>query len=353
MAVLTGSQWDSFCSQYPDIHLLQSTAWGELKRRFGWGVERIAVGNLGAQVLFRSIVPGLTMAYIPKGPVSLKGTTRTGWLEFLKEVDQICRKRHVFLLKIEPDGWRLEPLNGSEGHSESFPLEPFIEDTIPSGLIVSRHSIQPPRTILVSLTEGEELILNRMKQKTRYNIRLAQRSEVKISTTNTLELFSDMMKETGERDQFGVHSRSYYQSCYELFHSRGQCELLLASYQDEPLAMLMVFSYGQRAWYLYGASRNVHREKMPTYLLQWEAMRWAKAHGCTTYDLWGVPDEDDETLEAKFTDRSTGLWGIYRFKRGFGGTLFRSAGPWDRIYNPIFYRAYLYWKNRTDQRDLL
>ncbi|MBE0696469.1 MAG: peptidoglycan bridge formation glycyltransferase FemA/FemB family protein, partial [Anaerolineaceae bacterium] len=68
---------------------------------------------------------------------------------------------------------------------------------------------------------------------------------------------------------------------------------------------------------------------MPAYLLQWQAMRWAKAHGCSEYDLWGVPDEDEETLEAGFEKRADGLWGVYRFKRGFGGTLVRTAGAWD------------------------
>jgi lipid II:glycine glycyltransferase (peptidoglycan interpeptide bridge formation enzyme) len=83
---------------------------------------------------------------------------------------------------------------------------------------------------------------------------------------------------------------------------------------------------------------------MPNYLLQWEAIRWAKSQGCTEYDLWGVPDEDMDTLEANFTLRSDGLWGVYRFKRGFGGELKRSVGSWDRVYNPLLYRAYTLWQ---------
>jgi lipid II:glycine glycyltransferase (peptidoglycan interpeptide bridge formation enzyme) len=82
---------------------------------------------------------------------------------------------------------------------------------------------------------------------------------------------------------------------------------------------------------------------MPNYLLQWEAIRWAKSQGCTEYDLWGVPDEDLATLEANFANRNIGLWGVYRFKRGFGGELRRSVGPWDRVYNPTLYRLYSVW----------
>ena len=88
---------------------------------------------------------------------------------------------------------------------------------------------------------------------------------------------------------------------------------------------------------------------MPTYLVQWEAMRWARAQGCSEYDLWGVPDEDLETLEADFTTRQDGLWGVYRFKRGFGGTLKRATATWDRIYNPLLYAGYQWMINRRSE----
>jgi lipid II:glycine glycyltransferase (peptidoglycan interpeptide bridge formation enzyme) len=150
------------------------------------------------------------------------------------------------------------------------------------------------------------------------------------------------MEITGGRDEFGVHSREYYQQVYERFHPRGECELLIAEYEGQPLAGVIVFARGPRAWYFYGASSNEYRELMPTYLLQWEAMRWARQRGCTQYDLWGVPDEDEETLEANFTTRSDGLWGVYRFKRGFGGQLCRAPAAWDRVYQPLLYRLYLW-----------
>ena len=80
---------------------------------------------------------------------------------------------------------------------------------------------------------------------------------------------------------------------------------------------------------------------MPTYLLQWEAMKWAKARSCEEYDLWGVPDEEEETLETNFESRHEGLWGVYRFKRGFGGQLKRAAQAMDQVYNPLLYQVYL------------
>ena len=85
---------------------------------------------------------------------------------------------------------------------------------------------------------------------------------------------------------------------------------------------------------------------MAAYALKWEAMRWARARGCSEYDLWGAPDEDEAGLEADFKNRSDGLWGVYRFKRGFGGQLKRAPGPWDRVYNPIMYFLYDRWMAR-------
>jgi lipid II:glycine glycyltransferase (peptidoglycan interpeptide bridge formation enzyme) len=181
-----------------------------------------------------------------------------------------------------------------------------------------------------------------MKQKCRYNIRLAEKKGVTVRVWDDIDGFHDMIKVTGGRDGFGVHSAHYYRRAYELFHPKGKCELLVAEYESKPLAALMVFGQGARAWYLYGASNDLERSRMPTYLLQWEAIRWAKAHGCEEYDMWGVPDEGEETLEASFETRHDGLWGVYRFKRGFGGELRRAAQALDLVFNPFLYRLYLW-----------
>jgi lipid II:glycine glycyltransferase (peptidoglycan interpeptide bridge formation enzyme) len=185
-----------------------------------------------------------------------------------------------------------------------------------------------------------------MKQKTRYNIRLAAKKGVSVQSSSDIDVFFHLMEATGERDKFGIHNLDYYRKTYDLFKPIGACELLLAEFNGEPLAALMVFAAGKRSWYLYGASASLHRDRMPTYLLQWEAMKWARSVGCAQYDLWGIPDHDQEILEAEFSNRSDGLWGIYRFKRGFGGTVRRSAGAWDRVYQSILYNLYQRWVNR-------
>jgi lipid II:glycine glycyltransferase (peptidoglycan interpeptide bridge formation enzyme) len=182
-----------------------------------------------------------------------------------------------------------------------------------------------------------------MKQKTRYNIRLAARKGVTIRTTTDLDEFHGLMQVTGKRDGFGVHSREYYRRVFDLFRPRGEVEIFLAEYDGQPLGAVMVFARGRRAWYFYGASNDEERSRMPAYLLQWEAMRWAGRRGCTEYDLWGVPDEDEQALEAQFEIRRDGLWGVYRFKRGFGGRLCRAMQTWERVYISALYTLFRWY----------
>jgi len=311
--------WDAFLANHPDAHLLQTSAWAALKGAFGWEAHPLRSGDMGAMVLVRRLAPGLKLAYIPRGPVG------GDLLPLLPPLDVFCREQCVFALKTEPDA-RWDPDLEAAFHSAS--------------LVPSLQPVQPARTIVIDLRPDEQEILARMKQKTRYNIRLAARKDVTVRGWTDIAGFARMMEETAARDEFGAHSQAYYQMAYDLFHPDGGCELFLAEYEGQPLAALMVFARGRRSWYLYGASRDSHRDRMPTYLLQWEAMRWAKAHGCETYDLWGIPDAEEEVLERDFPNRSDGLWGVYRFKRGFGGEVVRSMGAWDRIYQPLHYAAY-------------
>lgn len=325
------SDWNQFLRDHPDAHLLQTGEWGELKSSFGWRVLRVVNNGFGAQILFRKLPLGFTIAYIPKLMFSDRLSVVSN--QFLSEVETICRKRNAIFLKIEPDAWKDQ---SPDTWNPSASLWAGLK------LKTSLHNIQPPRTIIIDIRGAEDDILARMKQKTRYNIRLATKKDVHVRTWNDLEGFHRMLLVTGGRDGFGVHSLAYYRRAYELFHPVGNCELLVAEYENRPLAALMVFAYGRRAWYVYGASNDEERNRMPAYLLQWEAMRWAKAHGCEEYDLWGVPDEDEAKLEAEFESRHDGLWGVYRFKRGFGGELKRSAQALDHIYNPFLYKMYLW-----------
>jgi lipid II:glycine glycyltransferase (peptidoglycan interpeptide bridge formation enzyme) len=275
---------------------------------------RIVSGDSGVQILFRRLPLGFTVGYIPKANLDPS---------LLPEINSVCKQNRAIFLKLEPDSWDSE-----------FILHP-------SSFILSKHNIQPPRTLIIDIRGTEEEILARMKPKTRYNTRLAEKKGVNVRAWDDVDSFHKMMLVTGGRDGFVIHSLEYYKRAYELLQPQGLGEILVAEYEGKPLAALFVARNGRRAYYLYGASTDEERNRMPTYLLQWEAMKWAKAHSCEEYDLWGVPDEDEATLEANFESRHDGLWGVYRFKRGFGGELKRAAQAMDRVYNPLVYWAYL------------
>jgi lipid II:glycine glycyltransferase (peptidoglycan interpeptide bridge formation enzyme) len=347
MPELTPSAWESFLAGQPRTHLLQSEAWGRLKADFGWEPVRVVdpSGAQGAQLLFRRLPLGWSLAYLPKGPVGGDPAAGfpTAWDALWPEIDRAARRRRAIFLKVEPDLW--------EG-----------EDAAPqpaAGFVPSAHAIQPPRTLRLDLSCAEAELLASMKQKTRYNVRLAEKKGVSVRlydaatapgpATDALDEFARLMQVTGSRDAFGVHAPAYYRRAYELFAPRGECALLLADYAGQALSGLMVFARGGRAWYLYGASANEHREVMAPYLLQWRAIQWAQARGCQEYDLWGVPDASAEVLEAGFESGRAGLWGVYRFKRGFGGRLSRAQGPWDRVYWPPLYWLYRRWMARRGE----
>jgi lipid II:glycine glycyltransferase (peptidoglycan interpeptide bridge formation enzyme) len=315
MPTVSLTDWNQFLSQHPNTHLLQTGEWGELKSAFGWKPVRIVSGNLGVQILFRKLPLGFTIGYIPKANIDNS---------LLPEVNQVCKHNHAIFLKIEPDSWDDSPLPKGEV----------------LGGRVSPHNIQPPRTIIIDIGGTEEEILARMKQKTRYNIRLAEKKGVTVRTWDNIESFYKMMTLTGGRDGFNVHAQEYYQRAYELLHTNDMGEILVAEYEGRSLAAIFVARHGNRAYYLYGASTDEERNRMPAYFLQWEAMKWAKERGCKEYDLWGIPDQDEATLEAEFQSRHDGLWSVYRFKRGFGGEVRRAAQALDRVYNPLLYWAY-------------
>lgn len=343
------ADWDAFVERRADGHALQTSAWAMLKSRFGWSAGRVAVleGNrvvAGASVLFRRLPLGLaTLAYVPKGPL-IDWDNPLHVSALWEGLDALCRDRHAFALKLEPD------LVDDERRTTNDKGRLPPPNLCPSSFVLRPSSpIQPRRTILLDLTKTEEELLAGMNQSTRRNIRLAARRGVVVreGTPDDLPTFYSLMQTTGERDRFGIHSFDYYRAAFELFVPRGWARLFVAEVHEAglepvPAAAIMVLALGHKAWYMYGASGNEHRERKPNHALQWEAIRWAKSRGCTTYDLWGIPDEDQVALESKFQDEDSGLWGVYRFKRGFGGRVVRYVGALDRVYNTWVYRVFLF-----------
>jgi lipid II:glycine glycyltransferase (peptidoglycan interpeptide bridge formation enzyme) len=175
----------------------------------------------------------------------------------------------------------------------------------------------------------------RMKQKTRYNVRLAEKKGVVVRVGNLEDLpaLYKMYAETSVRDGFVIRDEGYYLTVWKMFmqSSEPSAVPLVAEVDGEAVAAIFLFMFAGRGYYVYGMSRDKHREKMPTYLLQWAAMKHAKAHGCLTYDLWGAPDVFDE---------SDSMWGVYRFKEGLGGEVVRTLGAYDFAPSKFWYSMY-------------
>jgi lipid II:glycine glycyltransferase (peptidoglycan interpeptide bridge formation enzyme) len=327
--------WDAFMAAHPRAHALQQSAWGDLKAAFGWDYAQVALAEgdtlvAGAQLLFRRLPFRLgTMAYLPMGGFI---TSDSQWPELWKAVDTCAKRHRAAFLKWEPGIYR----------NETPP------DFARFGFRPSAQTIQPPRTILIDIAGDDEAILARMNQGTRRKIRQSLKNDIRYfeATRADVARFNGMMQTTGARNEFGVHAPRYYEMAYDLFVP-GSAALILAEHEGDPLAGVMVFAAGKTAQYLYGASSSLKRNLMAAYGVQWKAIEWAKARGCTVYDMWGIPDADEAALEAQFETRSDGLWGVYGFKRGWGGEVVRSAGAWDKVYNPLIYAAYqLYLKRR-------
>ena len=296
-----------------------------MKSRFGWEARIVALGSgqeiqAGALVLLKRLPLGLgKMAYVPMGGCAAdEGDNARLWAA-------IGKATGAAFIKLEP------------GH--------FAEGTAPDlagmGFQESPQTIQPPRTIVIDIAGDEASILARMNQGTRRKIRKSLKSGIEIAEGSSADLgaFSRLMTQTGARNQFGVHSEAYFQTAFDtLLPEYGT--LLLARHEGDLLAAIMIFALGETAWYLYGASARGKNNLYASYGIQWAAIQWAKRRGCHYYDLWGAPDEAEATLEARFKDRSDGLWGVYGFKRGFGGQVRRSLGAWDKAFNPAIYAAY-------------
>ena len=366
--------WNSIITKLPNPHFLQSYEWGQVKSKYGWSPLyavwiadgkfsildendrnslnidscRAAVLILKRQILNRGFAKRISVLYAPKGPLQ-------DWSDehlrnrVLNDLQAFARKQGAIFLKMDPDVVLGMGIPGEEAETKDQAGQKIMVELERRGWKYSSDQIQFKNTVLIDLTSSEEEMLARMKQKTRYNIRLAEKKGIilRIGTEEDFPMLYKMYAETSVRDGFVIREKGYYQTVWKTFLANSfsmsdsqspitpyqlpTAEPLIAEVNGEPVAALFVFYFAGHAYYVYGMSRNMHREKMPTYLLQWEAMKRAKAKGCNVYDLWGAPEAFDE---------SDSMWGVYRFKEGLGGQVVRTLGAWDYAFNPLWYRMY-------------
>lgn len=357
---MTGNNWNEIISKLPDPHFLQTFEWGQVKAKYGW-IPHYAVWTedgkwkvennpsllstfhsplvaatliLKRQVISRGFAARLSILYAPKGPL-MDWTDESLRKRVLDDLQSFAKKQGAIFLKIDPDVVLGRGVANSEDEIIENSGQAVRSDLKRRGWVESSDQIQFRNTVIVDLSASEEEILMRMKQKTRYNVRLAEKKGVsmRVGKLDDLGMLYKMYAETSVRDGFVIRDEKYYMTVWKLFMQSAEPSTipLIAEVNGEPVAAIFLFMFAGRGYYVYGMSRDAYRKKMPTYLLQWEAMKLAKAHGCLTYDLWGAPDVFDE---------SDSMWGVYRFKEGLGGEVVRTLGAYDFAPNKFWYSMY-------------
>lgn len=341
-ASIAREEWNAALRQLPAAHVLQTWEWGAFKQvETGWTPERLLYLDGGqtvgaASLLTRQAGP-LRVMYVPKGP-ALDYANPAHLDAALDHLETLARRRRALWLKIDPDVVAGTGVPGGSDPSRPACDDPagqrVLETLGARGWRLSASQVQFRNTVTLDLTQSEDDLLAGMNQGTRRKIRQASKQGVAVRAASgaaDFETLYRLYRITGERQGFLIRPPGYYREAWARFIEAGLAQAFLAEWEGTPLAGLVLFHFGPKAWYFYGMSSNEERQRVPTYLLQWEAIRWAKARGYATYDFWGAPDSFDD---------SDPMWGVYRFKDGFGGTVVRHIGAWDYAPNAALYALY-------------
>ena len=325
--------WNEFMASAPNSPILQSYEWGELKSRFGWQPLRLAIEDsgkivAGVSILKRTLPFRHSLFYAPRGPVI--NFKQRELLEFLLgAIEKEADKHHAVSLKVDAE----IPEEDKE----------ILDALRRLGFEPALKQIQPRATLLVDLSEDLDKLLMNFEEKTRYNIRLADKKGVVVRedlSEKGINNFYALYKATALRDKFLIHPLKYYQLIREILFEKGMGTSFIAYYENKPIAAVLIFCFGSRVWYMYGASASEYRNLMPNHLLHWQVINWAKERNYKTYDLWGIPANPVEGHP---------LWGVYRFKKGFNGKSVKYIGAYDFPYSPLFYHllehGVIWWQN--------
>ena len=322
-------RFNAFLARASKGHVLQTWEWGELKGSTGWRPLRLLVEE-GSQILAaisllqRNLPGGLCFFYAPRGPV-LDMENAVAWECLLAGIREQAKKCRAMFCKLDPD---------IADDNEIWKKRLKEARAVLVGGKKGFEGVQPRHVFRLDITPSEEDLLANFNQKTRYNVRLAEKKGVVVengSGAEKLPEFYRLLKETTERDKFILRPYSYFQTFYDFLAPAGLASLFMVYYHGEAVAGALAFRLGDKAWYIYGASSNSHRNVMPNYLMQWRMIQWAKAEGCAMYDFRGVPGDVAEDHP---------LYGLIKFKRGFGGKYTRFIGEYDIVYRPFVYRLY-------------
>lgn len=295
--------------------LLQTKEWAALRESQGWQAHSVD----GIYVLEKKLPMGKSFLYAPE--VNFSDLNLENFLENIKKISQNSNK--VFL--------RLEILEEND--------EKIIEKLKESGFVKAFEEVQPEFRQIIPIHGTIDEILAGMKQKGRYNIKIAQKNNIQVKTSNNIIEFYQMFLETAKRDGFSIRPKDYFENMLEILSAQGYVELLIANYQGKPVAAEIISYYDGVASYLYGASSNEYRNLMAPYLLHFEAMKRAKEKGCKVYDLLAVAPMEEKNGEQVEIEGHKHA-GISRFKRQFGGETICLVGSYDLVFQPFWYKIF-------------
>ncbi|MEK7181819.1 MAG: peptidoglycan bridge formation glycyltransferase FemA/FemB family protein [Patescibacteria group bacterium] len=321
---MNASEFPQEAEQKRSGDFLQSDLWRLFQENFGRESASLSGDGFSGMGFVESVPLFGTCIYFPHGPVFEKGFQGT---DFSQRFLTFAKSKKAFFVRVEPQ---------SEEEKQ------FLQQQFGANFVKAPKAIQPEETFVIDITPSEEDLLARMKSKTRYNIRLAEKRGVRIFETREKkyrEAFLDLMEKTAKRKEIRPHARAYYKAFFTGF-PEGVCRLFVAELDGEILAANLVLFFGDTVTYLHGGSSDTRRDAMAPYLLQWEQIKVAKNAGAVRYDFGGV-----KTVTRKAHGKN---WdGITRFKQGFSQdtepTLF--PGTYDIILHAPKYFLYRVSRN--------
>ena len=330
-------QWNSFLTSQARGHLLQSYEWGELSKYLGGRIYRLGALDDGRMVGSMQLsiapvpLPGLRFnwLYSSRGP-TVESSDSPALASLLAHAHKIARREHSVVLRVEPNIADDDPTMDHWSaiyHKHGFRTNPI--------------SVHGRRSWVLDISPTTDQLLANFKMTWRQNVRAAERKGVVIREATSeadFEAYYHLLMITSERDAFFIHNQEYHKEILRSFADKGDAVLYLAEHDGETIAAKMLIRFGDWCWDMFGASSNHKRNLKPTYLLQYRCFQWAKEHGCTYFDFRTIP----EVLEP-----GEEMWGVYEYKKGFGGFSRMNIPTQDYVYRPLIYNL---WRKLVEIR---
>ncbi|MBI5151415.1 MAG: peptidoglycan bridge formation glycyltransferase FemA/FemB family protein [Candidatus Pacebacteria bacterium] len=314
-------------------HPLQTWEWGDFRRKTGVEVERFGLfdGQMmvgGMQVTFHPIPhTPYTVGYFPKGQMPDE--------EQLHALFDLGRRKNALFIKLEPNV--ASAVDKPQAHET---LQNFLQQNgaVPGRPLFTKY------TFVLDLKPTEEVLLEHMKPKTRYNLHLAERRGVQVvqdDSDEAIEEYLRILHETTNRQQFYAHGPEYFRTMWQTLKPTGMIHIFRAVLEGKTLVAWIVFVHNNVLYYPYGASSNENREVMASNMMMWKVIQFGKQQGCTSFDMWGSLGPD--------ADPTNPWYGFHKFKEGYGGVLTEFMGTYDLLVMPQYYKIYrfleeLRWK---------